>query len=492
MSTPFASETTRCRAAQDSWRQLSVRERLRFVRRLRHLIADAAEELAQTVVRAIGRSADEILATDVLPSADACRFLERQAVRLLRPRRVPASQRPLWLFGSRDTVHRRPHGIVGFIGTWNYPILLNVVPVVQALTAGNGVLWKPSEMMPAVAALLYRLFFEAGFPADLFIRLPATREAGPELAEASIDHVVFIGSADVGRKLARRLGERLVSSTLELSGCDPMIVGADANVDMAAKAAWYGVCLNQGQTCIAVRRMLVERAIYPAFLDRLRLLAAHTQNQSLMQWPQAQQAERLVREAVEMGAGLLQPGEIPHAEKEPARYAPTIVVNARADMAICREASFAPIAAVIPVDNLDEAIRQLSQSPYALGASIFMRDRTKASTLAESLGAGMVTINDVIAQTAHPATPFGGRHSSGWGVTQGAEGLLALTFPQVISVRKGAFRPHYAVGDRRKRATTELLKGLLRWRHSRRWRQRWSGFWKTIGAALRFPLKDVE
>jgi acyl-CoA reductase-like NAD-dependent aldehyde dehydrogenase len=492
MNTPFSSETTRCRAAQNSWRKLPVRERLRHVRRLRHLLADAAEELAQTVAHDIGRSADEVFGTDILPSADACRFLERQAARLLRPRRVPTSQRPLWLFGSRDTVHRRPHGVVGIIGTWNYPILLNAVPVAQALTAGNGVLWKPSEMMPAVAAVLHRLFVEAGFPPDLFVSLPATREAGQELVEANIDHVVFTGSAEVGRKLARRLGERLISSTLELSGCDPMIVGADADIDMAAKAAWYGVSLNQGQTCIAVRRMLVERAIYPAFLERLRSLAGHTQNQSLMQWPQAQHAESLVREAIELGAALLQPGETPRAENGPPRYPPTVVVDARADMAICREASFAPIAAVIPIDDLDEAIRQKSQCPFALGASIFMRDRTRAAALAQSLGAGMVTINDVIAQTAHPATPFGGRQSSGWGVTQGAEGLLALTVAQVISERKGAFRPHYAVGEIRKRATTALLKGLLRWRHSRRWRQRWSGFWKTIGAALRFPLKDIE
>jgi hypothetical protein len=147
---------------------------------------------------------------------------------------------------------------------------------------------------------------------------------------------------------------------------------------------------------------------------------------------------------------------------------------------------------VIPYDDLDETLRQQSQCPYALGASIFMRDRAKAVALAESLGAGMVTINDVIAQTAHPATPFGGRHSSGWGVTQGAEGLLALTVPQVISVRSGAFRPHYAVGEKSKQATAQLLKGLLHWRHARRWRQRWSGFWQTVGAALRFPLKDVE
>src|SRR5258708_17300199 len=128
-SNAFNEETTRCRIAQRAWSGLSIRQRLRHVRRLRHLFAESAKTLALTVTQDIGRSADEVLVTDILPTADACRFLERQARRLLRARRVPLSQRPLWLFGSRDTVYRRPHGIVGIIGTWNYPILLNAVPI---------------------------------------------------------------------------------------------------------------------------------------------------------------------------------------------------------------------------------------------------------------------------------------------------------------------------------------------------------------------------
>ena len=160
--------------------------------------------------------------------------------------------------GSRDVVHRRPWGVVGIIGTWNYPVFLNAIQVAQALVAGNAVLWKPSENVPRTADLTHALFLEAGFPPDLFHKLPATREAGPQLAEAEVNHIVFTGSDAVGRKLAARLGERLVPSTLELSGCDAMFVLADANVEMAARAAWFGVTLNRGQTCIAVRRIFVH------------------------------------------------------------------------------------------------------------------------------------------------------------------------------------------------------------------------------------------
>src|SRR5439155_9998895 len=124
-----------------------------------------------------------------LPLATACRFLERQAGALLRPRRVPGRQRPLWLWGQGDTVHRRPRGVVGIIGTWNYPLLLNGVQILQAVVAGNAVVWKPSEVAPASAAALAGLLARAGLPADLVHTLPATREGGRQLAEADMDHV---------------------------------------------------------------------------------------------------------------------------------------------------------------------------------------------------------------------------------------------------------------------------------------------------------------
>ena len=485
MNLPFHDESVRCRAAQRVWSKLSMPERLRYVRRFRHLLAEGWEQLALTVTQDVLRPTDEVLASDVLPTADACLFLERNARAILRPRRIPRSQRPLWLFGSKDAVHRRPHGIVGLIGTWNYPIFLNAVPIVQALTAGNGVLWKPSELTPTVGAALHDLFLQAGFPADLLIRLPATREAGPELAEAAIDHVVFVGSADVGRKLARRLGERLVSSTLELSGCDAMIVAEDANLPLAAKGAWFGATLNRGQTCLASRRIFVARSRYAEFLDLLRPLSASTESQPLMLWPQAEQAERLVTAALEGGAKLLHPEAVPKAEDDPPRFPRTFVIDARPEMAICREASFAPIAAVIPFERLADVVLAQAECPYALAVSIFMGNRSQALRLAESFEAGMIAINDLLAPTAHPATPFGGRGASGWGVTQGKEGLLEMTVPQVITHRGFTYRPHFAAADGTPPATTQMLKGMLLWCHGKRWRQRWSGFWQMLRGAWR-------
>src|SRR5262249_11009901 len=158
--------------------------------------------------------------------------------------------------------------------TWNYPLYLNGTQMVQALAAGNAVLWKPSEVAPASAAALHSLMIRAGFPAELCPMLEATREAGQALTDAAIDHIVFTGSATTGRAIARKLGGRLISSTLELSGCDALFVLEDAAVSLAARAAWFGATLNRGQTCLAVRRAFVQRPVYTAFAEALRELAA--------------------------------------------------------------------------------------------------------------------------------------------------------------------------------------------------------------------------
>src|SRR5690349_686671 len=205
--------TRRCRHQQETWSRLPVRERLRPVATLRRLLVAEQDRLCAAVGRDLGKPADEALAADVLPLADACRFLQKEAARLLRPRRVPTRLRPVWLMGQRDTVYRRPRGLVGIIGTWNYPLLLNGVQIVQALTAGNGVVWKPSEVAPASADAVSELVTRAGFPAGLVQKMPATREGGRELAEADVDHVVFTGSSAVGHPLAAGLGRRLVTST---------------------------------------------------------------------------------------------------------------------------------------------------------------------------------------------------------------------------------------------------------------------------------------
>ncbi len=479
---------TRARVAQQAWSRLPVRERLRPVRALRNLLATEYESLCDAVARDIGKAAEETIGGDILPFAEGCRFLEKRAASLLAPRRVSSGVRPLWMFGQTDTIHRRPRGVVGIIGTWNYPLFLNGVQIVQATTAGNAVVWKPSEVAPSSATALFNLVERAGYPKDLVLRTEASREGGPAMAEADVDHVIFTGHADTGRRLARRLGERLVSSTLELSGLDAEFVLDDADVELAAKAAWFGATMNRGQTCLAVRRVFVQRPNYLAFCETMRALAAGAAPVQVALPAAADQANRLVREAVAQGARVA--CEFPPTDPAaPGTITPTAVLDARPEMALCRDATFAPVLAVIPFDSVEEALSMESQCTYALGASVFTRNPAKAEAIASRLRTGSVAVNDVIANTAHPATPFGGRGVSGWGVTQGPDGLLEMTIPQVVSHKGGRFRPHYDMSfdlaaGRTKASHGDLMRGLLESGHAPSLGGKMRGF-RRLFAAVR-------
>jgi acyl-CoA reductase-like NAD-dependent aldehyde dehydrogenase len=488
--TPFATELAAARAAQQAWAQVSVRERLRSVRNLRALLVERADAICAAVGADIARPPADVIGTEILPAAAALKFLEARAARILTPERVSWWDRPTWLFGCRDAIHHRPWGVVGVIGTWNYPLYLNAGQIAQAVVAGNAVLWKPSENVPRTAELTLALFRAAGFPPDLFQMLPASREAGPQLVETDVDYVVFTGSDAVGRRLAARLGERLIPSTLELSGCDAMFVLADADPELAARAAWFATTLNRGQTCIAVRRVFVQRDRLSAFVAALERVA-RADPLGLVLQGQQEQAERLIADAVARGATVLAAdGKPTAAEKESQKLAtpanpgpalrPTFLLNVPADAAVCREASFAPVAAVIPFDTVDDALAQARRSPFGLSASIFTADTAAARELAPRIPSGSVVVNDVLVPTANPATPFGGRGASGWGVTQGAAGLLAMTVPQVVTVRAGAFRPHFDEAATPDPTTADVLRGLLAWTHARGLGARWRGLRRLV------------
>lgn len=435
MPPSFAAESARARLAQTRWAHVPVRQRLKAVREFRHLLVERCDALTAAVNADLDRPPDEVIATDVLPTAAAAKFLERHAGRILKPRKV--GWRPLWLAGCRDVVHRRPHGTVGVVGTWNYPLFLNAVPILHAAAAGNAVLWKPSENAPRFAAVLAELLRDAGFPPDLIVTLPATREAGPLLAEADVDFVHFTGSDVVGRKLAARLGERLIPSALELSGCDAAFVLADADVELAARAAWYGATLNRGRTCMAVRRAFVQRGVYDDFVKR-----------------------------------------VPSS--------PELILNPPRDHPALRESTFTPRLAVVPFDTLDDALRLHATCAFKLTAAIFTRDLSAARELAARLPVGSVTINDVIVPTAHPGTPFGGRGASGWGVTQGDEGLLQMTVPQVVTVRAGKFRPHVDTVLNADPAGGDVTAGMLAMTHARTLGARWRGLRQMVRGMKRF------
>jgi acyl-CoA reductase-like NAD-dependent aldehyde dehydrogenase len=425
------------RAAQESWAETPIRRRLGVITRLRRLIARNATELSQSVGERPGRAEGETLALEVLPLADACHFLEREAEALLTPKRLGSKGRPLWLSGAAAEIRREPLGLILIVAPSNYPLFLPGVQIVQALVAGNAVLIKPAPGCVEPMRVMGELLEEAGLPAGLCGLLDETVEAGREAIAAGVDKLVLTGSAETGSRVLADLAPYLTPAVMELSGNDAVFVLPGADLDLTAKALAYGLRLNGGATCIAPRRVFADRG---SALDLERRLAPLARAIPPVAVPERVrlQAAHLLHEAEFAGCRLIGPRFRPD---EP-RMAPVIVADAVPELGLLREDIFAPILSMVPVTGEADALNAAAQCPYALGASIFGPE-SLARPLAARIRAGSVIINDLIVPTADPRLPFGGQGLSGFGVTRGAEGLLEMTAVKTVTVRSGRFRPHY-------------------------------------------------
>jgi acyl-CoA reductase-like NAD-dependent aldehyde dehydrogenase len=451
------------RDAQRVWAATPVRQRLRLIRRVRAAIANHADKLASAAT--IDRP-DEALVAQVLPLADACRFLEKHAAAILRSRRLGKNGRPLWLHGIESWISREALGLVLIIAASNYPLFLPGVQLIQALIAGNAVLLKPGRNGARAAGALAELCNEAGLDPRLFVVLPESDAAGSEALDLPVDKVFFTGSFETGQQLLARLAARAIPAVVELSGCDAVFVREDADVELVVRALRFGLTFNNSKTCIAPRRVFVSRRIAEKLeahlADAVRSAPASFEYLDLIE---------VFREATAGGAMTLVGG----VDARGALHLPCILTDARTCMRIMRIDTFAPVLCVVPTDSDEQALSLAAECPFALGASIFSRSESAALELASRVRTGLVTINDVIVPSADPRVPFGGRARSGFGVTRGAAGLLEMTTPKVVQLRRGNFRPHLRPEIDTSR---NLFQNYIAAMHSR-------GLLRRIGAGLK-------
>jgi acyl-CoA reductase-like NAD-dependent aldehyde dehydrogenase len=410
LSAAVETAMTSARATQVRWTHTPLPRRLELIRELRRLIAENSLELAEASAAARQRPAPESLAAEVLPLAEACRFLEREAGKILAPRRLGRSGLPIWLAGVHSEIHHEPFGVILIIGPGNYPLLLPGVQIVQALAAGNAVLLKPGLGGTASARALIGLLARAGFDPQLVGLLPESPEAVRAAIAVRPDKVILTGSVQTGEKILAQLAPHLIPATMELSGWDAVIIRADADLDLAVKALVFGMKLNNGATCLSPKRAFVHYSLAAELERRL-------------------------------------------------------------------EHVFAPEFSIVPFADDDEAVLRANDCDFGLGASIFSRNESAAHWLAAQINVGVVTINDVIVPTADARIPFGGRGRSGFGVTRGAEGLLELTTPKVITLSRGTFRPAF---DPPQSSDAQMFQAYLKLAHGRGLKSRWHALLSLI------------
>jgi acyl-CoA reductase-like NAD-dependent aldehyde dehydrogenase len=352
-----------------------------------------------------------------------------------------------------------PYGVVGVIGTWNYPLYLNLAPIAWALAAGNAVVWKPSELAPESALALAERFEQANLPVWTVLGDAST---GRALCRAGCDKIAFTGSAATGRAILTELAATGTPSVMELSGNDAMIVCADAEAAIAARAAVWGRVANAGQTCASPQRIYVVPEVAAAFLQEaeaaLGRLRPGVDYGPLRTEGFRQRVQAIVAGSVAQGACLLLGGS-PLTDRPGFFYAPTLLADCRAGMPVAEQDFFGPVLAVFPVPNEAEAVIQANASALGLAASVWTRDPARGRQLATQLRVGLVSINEVVLDSGNPALPFGGARGSGFGKQRGALGLEEFVQWKVVA-------SHPAGGARRhlfpyRPETLPILRGAI-------------------------------
>jgi aldehyde dehydrogenase (NAD+) len=438
-------------------------------------MAERTEAFAAAISPYLARSKADTLVTELLPLLEACKFLEREAERLLKPRKLGLRGRPMWLGGVSAEIHHEPLGHVLVIGPANFPLFLPGVQVLQALVAGNAVTWKPGAGGGAVAELVKQALRESGLPGGVLnITGESTEAAHHALAEGT-NKVFFTGSSRSGKAVLSSLAATATPAVVELSGADAVVVTPLADLPVVARAIAFGLRLNGGATCMSPRRLFgtaaTLRALRPLLVAELVKVPAVAVDPYV-----ADQLRPMLEEAFSAGAELI-------GTFEPSAQRPLLVNHAVPGMAIARSDVFAPVLSLIEAESMMHIPDMYAQCPYALTVAVFCgkSETSRALALARTLKAGTVLINDLIAPTADPRVPFGGRGASGYGVTRGAEGLLEMTAIKTLLVRRGGKMQHL---DATTDADVPLFAGSIMALHGKGWLRRWRGFKALSIAAM--------
>ncbi len=480
-------------AAFPAWSHTSLAERQRLLSRWLSLIVEHERNLAELVSLEGGKPALEARLVDVFPACETLSFLARRLHKLLAfepvsPRQILFSH---WQAGYRYD----PLGVVAIITPWNYPVGIPMAEIAPAVAAGNTVVFKPASATVLTGLMLADLARRAGFPPGVInaVALPGAA-TNVLLDHPGVAKVLFTGSVDIGRHVARRCAERLAPCQLELGGKDAAVVAADANLERTARGLVWGAFMNTGQTCASIERAYVEASVFDPLVERIveltrELKVGNPIEPSTDIGPLTTRAQRdivvgQVEKALAGGARALTGGRTP--EGSGFFYPPTVLVDVTDEMDVMREETFGPVLPLVKVASLGEGIERANASRFGLTASGWTRSAATAALLERELSAGVVTINEHVVSFAETTATWGGVRESGIGRSHGREGLHELVNIKYVARDPGRRRAapwHYPydedLGRFMQAAIPALyhrgwqrIRGLLALMATRRFRQR--------------------
>ncbi|MFA9216563.1 MAG: aldehyde dehydrogenase family protein [Sphingomonadaceae bacterium] len=428
------------RAQQDTalaWRHSSAAERIARVKRLRDAMLARREEFYTAFATDYRKSPAEVEASEFLPVMDEIHQVIGKLKRWMKPRGVwPTST----MLGTSGAVHYQSRGRVLIVAPWNYPLSLCFGPLVSALAAGNTAIIKPSEMTPAVSALMASII-SAVFAEHEVALFQGAQPTAHALLQLPFDHIFFTGSPAVGKQVMAAAARHLTSVTLELGGKSPTIVDASANLQLAAETLMWGKFINNGQTCVAPDHVYVHASVRDAFLQACRAVlqqrygadaAAQQRSPDLTRIVNQRHTQRvagLLDDAVQRGARVLCGGQVDVAQ---CYVAPTLLDNIPAGASILSEEIFGPLLPLIPYDELDQVLAAINAAPKPLALYIWSRDRAVVRKVLSQTSSGGACVNHCVAHFAHGNLPFGGVNNSGIGSAHGEYGFKAFSHERAV------------------------------------------------------------
>ncbi|WP_321494700.1 coniferyl aldehyde dehydrogenase [uncultured Desulfobacter sp.] len=409
--------------------EIPYTKRIELLNAMESILIENDQDICKAISRDFGnRSVHETRLLELTPCLTGLRYTRRRLKKWMTPQRRHVS----FLFtGGRNRVIPQAKGIVGIVTPWNYPLFLALSPMTSALAAGNRVMVKQAASGQGLCRLLDRLFAEK-IPKEYICFAPGV--GGSEFSGLPFDHLVFTGSAAVGKIVMTTAAQHLTPVTLELGGKSPVIVTDDFDLTVAVKRIMFAKCMNAGQTCIAPDYLFLPKEKEDAFIKTARTVVQKRyptittkDYTSIIDNKAFNRLEQILTDAREKGARVINLLDGPETDGQSRKMSPMIITRVNENMRIMKEEIFGPILPILTYENIEETFRYINSRQRPLALYLFSNNSSLADKMVRNTRSGGVTINDCAMHAAQHDMPFGGSGNSGMGHYHGYEGFLEFS-----------------------------------------------------------------
>ena len=452
-----------------AWRESTAAERIARLKKLRDGMMARREDFYAAFQKDYRKPSAEVEATEFMPVLDEIRHAIGSLKKWMKPTKVwPTIASAM----TSSWIEYQPRGRSLIIAPWNFPLNLCFGPMVSALAAGDTVILKPSEMTPAVSAVMAEIIASI-FPDNEVALFEGSLPTSQALLDLPFDHIFFTGSPAVGKVVMAAAAKNLTSVTLELGGKSPVIVDESANLRLTAEALMWGKFTNCGQICVAPDHVYVHESVKDKLVEQCKAVLAERygvtpqeQRNSphlarVINQRHTQRLAGLLQDAQSRGARVLAGGEVDVAT---CYIAPTLIEQIPQDAQIMTEEIFGPLLPIMTYRDLDTVVREINAQPKPLALYVFSTNKQRTRRLLAQTSSGGVAINHCVLHYAQGNLPFGGVNNSGIGNAHGHFGFKAFSHERAvlksgpILMAKLFFPPYTGFKQKLIRATVDILR----------------------------------